>query len=108
MSEINIAVGEPKVGSVGVKITVETTEDLSAAFTKDLRFVKANGDVLTVSGTVENTTNIYYITTIDDDGDGNTLFTIAGQWRVTPNIVKTGFSGYMGTLYFRVKGIDEG
>ncbi len=107
MSELNIAVGSPKVGAVGVKITVETTEDLSAASKTDLRFLKADGTILTVSGTVENDTNIYYTTTTDDDEDGNTLFTVAGQWRVTPDITKSGYDGLMETLYFRVKGEDE-
>ena len=107
MSVLNIATGSPKVGAVGVKIIVETTEDLSAATQSDLRFLKAGGTVLTVTGTVENTYNIYYVTTTDDDGDGNTLFTIAGQWRVTPDITVSGYSGYMDTLQFRVKGADE-
>ena len=107
MSSLNIATGSPKVEAVGVKIIVETIEDLSAASKTDLRFLKSYGTVLTVTGTVENDYNIYYTTTADDDGDGNTLLSIAGQWRVTPDITKSGYDGYMETLYFKVKGIDE-
>lgn len=97
----------PKMLTKKLKIIAETNLDLSEATKTDLRFTSPNGDIIIVSGVVENTYNLYYITTDNDDGNGNTLLNMSGQWRYTPDIETPEFEGYLDTVYMPVRGIDE-
>ena len=104
---MNVADAFPKINSVGVKFKIDIGEDITAATTTQLKFLKPDGTEITVDATVEDDQYISYTTTADDDGEGNTLLTIAGIWRVVAYIVMTGFTGYGEACEFVVEGIYE-
>jgi hypothetical protein len=102
---MNRASGVPKINSIGVKFKIDIGEDITLATTKNLIFLKPDGSIVTMAGTIEDLVYLTYETVLA--ADGTTLLDQAGLWRVTAKIVLPTFTGYGDACEFFVEGEFE-
>ena len=100
---MNQAVGVPKINSIGVEFKIDVGEDISAATTTKLIFLKPDGAVSQKDETIEDSQYLVYTTIVEVDE--TTLLDQAGLWKVIAYVEMPGFSGYGEVCQFRVEGM---
>jgi hypothetical protein len=96
---MRVSSDRPKIGIIGAIISIDMQEDISGASSLEMYIKRPDGTTFTVTATLSGTDYMTYTTTSDDDGSGNTVFTIGGSYYVDPKVSGlSGFTGYCETV----------